>query len=390
MICFVVTKSNKKRNLRKQNPNHFVEKTMAGEKATQGGSWIHVIVLTTIAAITLANWALTEIPRAKLNVARSGFSGLNAYSGVVLVWCLTMIIEQVFLFSKSAWAKRYRGLKEEHKRKVIVYLLELIWGTMCLGLLVGYILRIYVLKYPEGCSSEIVSMKTYIDQTYCTRVETLPSTDAAMGLPFVNPGTDVTTLTKEQSEQFALLANSCLVQNGYGLYASCTFGVAMYAFELIFLGRLMRKSLIVHHFSSFVLLVLLTEVPLSSGVALACLPPLVGAVLEQPTFFALAVYRLFPSSSIHWYTFYAAWVSFGVTKMVALIMGFYFLFKYWSQFTFTFQLIYTFSCLVSLFSQIYSTYAQYMVWKKCGSGSKRELKSRVESEMVDIPTKKIC
>mmetsp|Transcript_5654 Transcript_5654/g.12612 ORF Transcript_5654/g.12612 Transcript_5654/m.12612 type:complete len:396 (+) Transcript_5654:338-1525(+) len=343
----------------------------------RGGSIRHVGVVIVFFVLTVVNWFVVELPRGLSNPARLGSNGVNIISNFVCIWCLVLACEQYMLMSTRGFALLYQGYTEVQRRKILVYLVEISWGTLSFAVMVWVLIRIYVLNLPYGCTDDIASMDVSIDVTYATLANIFPRQvqEGPITLATVNPGTDVTFLSTQDTLNLQKISETCFAKNSYGLYSSCTMIFGMYTVELALLGSHMRKSLMLHHFSSFLIVFLLLESPLSSAMVLPCIPHILMAVLEQPTFLALAIYRLFPQAKrAHKVLFCAGWVSFGLFKFLACAVSIYFFGKYWKFYTVTFQSIFTLSMILLLFTQAWSTYAQFMVWKKIGSKTRTKTK----------------
>lgn len=322
-----------------------------------------LISLVVIFALIQVNFWVIEYDKHVQDPNRSGLNG-QVFTTVIL----TLYILASFLDGVLDTFPRTKSLDSEKRRKLLVHALEATWGTFVLALMIMMFLRIYILRRPQGCDINYVSMEKFISPPPAIRMEGLPS--EALGFPVVNPGSDVLVLSVSETERLQTLTNDCVYQNMYWMEFAAACLVSMYIFELVTLMSYMRVSLLIHHFVTVGVMYMYAAFPQSTTTFLLLFQQLFFAVFEQPTFIALVLYRLSGNKKLHARWFWAGAVSFAFTKLAAAVIFIYFevtipdLPRYLAPVLVCFQ-------VPAYLAQAYSAYAQYMMYLRISKHEKR-------------------
>lgn len=308
------------------------------------------------------NFWLVEVPRHENDVMRSG---LNA--SVLTMILLTLYVCINFVDAYLSCIPRVQAFSIEKRKKLLVHTVELLWGTVLFGLLLGVILYTYATQRPSGCSLHFITLDEYVYPTLATRTEGLP--ESIDGYTIVNPGTHVLTLSLEETLKLTNMDEDCLFQNLYWAELCAGFLFSLYAFELFYLLQYIRVTLMIHHLFTFGVFYAYTAVPQSTLTAILAILQFFFAATEQPTFIALILYRLSDNKRLHSRWFMIGAVSFLVTKLIPLIMTIALMVAYRNELPLALIPIWTLLLCVGGFSQGYSAYVQFCIAQR----SRRQL-----------------
>eukprot|EP01134_Creolimax_fragrantissima_P005713 CFRG5713T1 len=253
-----------------------------------------------------------------------GMTFMNGVYVLLVLWIVFKTLRRLLL----AISGTFSALSESHQRNTLTYLIELSWSTIVL------IPLIYVFWV------------AYVD-------------DHGNGQTCMNSGNSSLTY--------------CLAGWIYQLHVLTVCGLSMYMYELVVRSFDMRFSLIVHHLAALIFTVFaLTTAGADAETAniwsiTLSIFPLMFALFEQPTFFALACYRLLPSNSAKNLTIKARsmWVGaahFAVSKLISHILGAWYYIAYFDHLNLSMKIVFPVFTIILLPSQIYSAWAQYIVY----------------------------
>mmetsp|Transcript_6166 Transcript_6166/g.10553 ORF Transcript_6166/g.10553 Transcript_6166/m.10553 type:complete len:345 (-) Transcript_6166:172-1206(-) len=318
---------------------------------------MNYVCATALLVCFLALYAFTEFKEGLKNPSISAFTPEAVILFILLEWCTSVIAFEGLFQNKNDMGERFRGLDPGVQRKVIVYLMELVWGSIALVVILIFSTRVFT-NAPDSCKINWVSFEKRIQPS----IEWLED-----GLP---------TLSEHDSYVLQILQNDCIVRNRFGLETGLIIMGTLYTFEVVYAGDGMRKSLVAHHISTLLVAFVFFQVPFSTPALMLGIITIGLSALEQPTFFAMAVYRLAPKES---YSFKAnalklAWISFGLTKLVGLSLSLYILIEHWDNTNMIFAILFAAMAVLILGSQVSSTYAQYLLWRKAALRSFRQPK----------------
>lgn len=359
----------------------FEEKPTSRYALVGGMSRRKGISLVVLFAMVQTNFWIIEHDKHLQDPNRSGLNGQ-----VFITVMLSMYILASFLDTALDTFPRAKALDLEKRRKLLVHALETTWGTFVLALMTTMFVRIYILRHPEGCDVEYVSLEKFTSPPPAFRTEGLPS--EALGFPVVNPGSDVLVLSTAETERFQKLTNDCAYQNMYWMEFAAASVVSMYIFELITLMSYMRVSLLIHHFVAIGLVYLYAAFPQSTVTFLLVFQQLFFAVFEQPTFIALILYRLSDNKKLHAQWFLAGALSFFTTKVIAATLFIYFEATIPDLPRYLVPVLLCFQVPGSL-AQLYSAYAQFMMYLRIKKQERRSKRSRSSQNSNEDESNKI-
>ena len=242
--------------------------------------------------------------------------GLNGFTGPALLWALSALwaLSQVLYCGLHCANASFRSFTAAQQLKAVKYLIQISWGSVIVVLYV--VLQLYFDGLlPSSCTNGG------------------PVEDCAFVWAW--PYTHIITL--------------------YG---------AMYVWELIHEGAEIHNSLAVHHLCIVVVWHLAagyyaTRLDLDASQLKAIgdigFPQLVAAGLEQPVFVALLMHRFGSKPSARTRAFQVAWISFGASKVLALVLSVAVIITQWSESPPGFSLCMMVSLVVLVPTQAYST-----------------------------------
>jgi len=325
--------------------------------------WMLICSIVAIFASSTAFWVQVELKEALKNPARPGWSANTLTPAIVIVWAFARAILEFLQTTSWNAGNAYRNLSAEAQIKAVVHLLELVWGTFLFLVLLFLAIRINISEEPD-CTAEYLGISQRLQQTTCVQSKDAPKATAD-GYLLVLPGTRVQHLEEEDVEVLQRLRNECHLQNAFAVEAAFVGLIALYVFEICFEGSHMRPSLLLHHLAAIGVIFAAVGLPLST-LHFACVYVHVWfATMEQPTFFFLVVYRLFPEMlKLQMVSSYVAWIFFGTTKLTAHAVSIFLLVSNLDEASTSFVVIFVVLTILGGLTQLYSTYAQFLIWKK--------------------------
>eukprot|EP00948_MAST-09A_sp_MAST-9A-sp1_P002629 g2629.t1 len=379
-----------------------------------------------ISVMCSVNWIFSEIwevfwSNNEPNYEQSGWGANNVISFCMIIFSFSLIIEAIFIESSPQWValqqnpkphdqhhphcnskasmrnsslrkqseicksdnnaksnnnharssfSRGDGIRNGLQKKCIVYCLELIISTLLLFVILVTLHRIYIEEFPTGCTTHAppAGLSRVIRAKMCVGI------NQTMALSRLD------SISGEELRQISILQNHCLFKNWWLLSSAFTAVVCLYLFEIIYLSGHMRLSLVIHHLSAIALVICVLESSLNTTKFEIGIIHAGFSILEQPTFLALLLYRLHDSKERQRCAFLVAWIWFGLSKTLSHAWTIFLMISEWDNLDPSFQFIFL-SFTVSIgFSQYYSVYAQYLVWRKLSNELREELQHDSDKE----------
>jgi hypothetical protein len=281
--------------------------------------------------------------------AVTGFTGATVLWALSLLWCLS----QVFDSGLTVFSVAYRGFSHKQQVKIVKYCVQLSWGSV---LAVSYMV---VQLHVDGFIESDCDGGATIAQSLAT------SNNSDIVQPY-----DV-----------AVTNGLCLARWSWSWsHILALFGV-MYMWEIVHEGYLIHASLALHHFCILLMVYLgLSFYPTREWISLPAVkamadsgfPQLFAAGLEQPTFVALLLHRFGASPNARTIAFQFAWVSFGVTKLAALILSLYILPQTWESAPMGCNIVLLIILVIVASTQLYSTLVLRSLATRMSMGRKQQ------------------
>jgi hypothetical protein len=300
-----------------------------------------IIIFVGLLAIVLYDYFVAEVDADSQTIE----TAIKFYNVILPLLMLTFTARLITrLLSTFLAPEKFRDADEGTKAKIVTYCIELFFSLML---------------FPAAC---YLLIQTYVVQKDCT-----------------------VTMTNDP----AVLAGDCTAKNAWATTTIWLWLICMYLYEIMMQGMHLRMSLFAHHISCIALLLTVFQLTdagkfCTATIALGWCHALL-ALLEQPTFFALLVYRIGDKDNhkMHARNFLFAAISFGASKLLSQIVAFYLLASNFSLLEPVFIAMYfIFVVALGMTSQIYSTWAQYCVYKKIKGKSKK-----IKGKSMETPGK---